>query len=161
MSNAKAHPIDISKISDDVLEAEYSRRFSFQEGAEYVRSSDTASRGWQAAILDKPRDQEHFGVMFLNGQNRIIKVEVMFTGSLTSSAVYPREVIKRTLDLEAAAVIFFHNHPSGSMKPSIHDRKVTEKLQTALEAIDVRLLDHLIIPSRGGGYFSFAEQELL
>jgi len=78
---------------------------------------------------------------------------------LMSSAVYPREVITRVIDLGAAAVIFGHNHPSGCLTPSSSDRAVTKKLQTALEAIDVAVLDHIIIG--GSEHYSFADNGLL
>ncbi len=98
-------------------------------------------------------------VIFLNGQHQVLTTEVLFAGSLTSSAVFPREVITRVIDLGAAAVIFGHNHPSGCLTPSSSDRAVTKKLQTALEAIDVSVLDHIIIG--GSEHYSFADNRLL
>jgi len=124
---------------------------------DYLRSSDAVRSYLTHALRD--RNRECFLVIFLNGQNRILEMEELFHGSLTSSAIYPREVVRKVLAYDAAAVILVHNHPSGSLKPSVHDRKVTQKLQTALESIDVRVLDHLIVG--GNGFYSFAEDGLL
>lgn len=126
-------------------------------GADYLRSS-AAVRSYLTHNL-RDRNREAFLVIFLNGQNRILKLEELFTGSLTSSAIYPREVVQKVLNYDAAAVILVHNHPSGNLKPSSHDRKVTQKLQTALEAIDVRVLDHLIVG--GNRFYSFADNDLI
>ena len=98
-------------------------------------------------------------VIFLDGQNQIIKMEELFTGSLTTSAIYPREVIQKVLGYDAASVILVHNHPSGSLNPSGSDRAVTKKLQIALASIDVEILDHLIVG--GNDFFSFADHHLL
>jgi DNA repair protein RadC len=105
------------------------------------------------------RNRENFMVLYLNGQNQILKLETMFEGSLGSSAVYPREVVKKVLLYDAAAVIFVHNHPSGNLKPSRQDIEITKKLKSALETIDVRTLDHLIIG--GTDIFSFSEKGMI
>ena len=89
----------------------------------------------------------------------MLSTEVLFEGSLSTSAVYPREVVERVIELGAGAVILGHNHPSGEITPSSSDRAVTKKLQTALTAIDVEVLDHLIIG--GSEYFSFTDHQLL
>jgi len=135
------------------------RRFLREKvvSTDYIRSSEAVRTYLTHALRD--RNREAFLVIFLNGQNRILKLEMLFEGSLTSSAIYPREVVSKVLSYDAAAVILVHNHPSGSLKPSVHDRKVTQKLQVALESIDVRVLDHLIVG--GNGFYSFADAELL
>jgi DNA repair protein RadC len=94
----------------------------------------------------------------MNSQNQIISTEVISTGSLATAAVFPREIVKRLLALEAGAIIVAHNHPSGETTPSNSDRALTKKLQRGLEAIDVSLLDHLVI---GDGFYSFSDQGLL
>lgn len=91
------------------------------------------------------KEHEEFGVLFLDNQNRLIKFEVLFRGTIAETAVYPREIVKSCLKLNAAAVIVAHNHPSGSPKPSAADRQITDKLKQALDLIDVGLLDHFII----------------
>ena len=82
----------------------------------------------------------------------------MFRGTIDGASVYPREVVKKALELNAAAIIFYHNHPSGLTDPSSADRAITNKLKDALALIDVRALDHFII---GDGIYSFAEHGLM
>lgn len=88
---------------------------------------------------------EVFGCLFLDTKHRVLAFEVLFQGSIDSTTVYPRQVLKRTLAHNAAAVILCHNHPSGISEPSPADRVVTRRLQEALELIDVRVLDHFIV----------------
>lgn len=106
-------------------------------------------------------DYEHevFAAVFLDNRHRVIAFKELFVGTLDGASVYPREVVKRTLDLNAAAVIFAHNHPSGITTPSEADKSITRQLKDALSLIDVRVLDHFIIGDDGG--FSFAEHDLL
>jgi DNA repair protein RadC len=91
------------------------------------------------------RDHEVFAVLFLDAQNRLISLDEMFRGTLTQTSVYPREVVKRALDRQAAAVILAHNHPSGTAEPSRADEFLTQTLKSALALIDVRVLDHLVV----------------
>jgi len=100
-------------------------------------------------------DVEKMYCIFLDVKNKIIAIEKMFSGSIRSSAVYPREIVKRVLKLKAGAVILTHNHPSGSITPSSEDLLITARIGVALSSIDVALHDHLII---GEKYYSFAEQ---
>jgi DNA repair protein RadC len=88
---------------------------------------------------------EAFLILFLDAQNRLIACEELFRGSLSEAAVYPREVVKRALANNAAAIIAAHNHPSGSPEPSAADRTLTATLKQALALIDVRLLDHFVV----------------
>jgi DNA repair protein RadC len=90
-------------------------------------------------------DAEAFVVVFLDAQNRPIAVEELFRGTLTQTSVYPREVIKRALAHNAAAVILAHNHPSGALDPSRADELLTQTLKASLAAVDVRVLDHIIV----------------
>lgn len=103
--------------------------------------------------------REVFLVMFLDAQNRVIAHEELFAGTLTQTSVYPREVVKRALQLNAAAVIFSHNHPSGVAEPSQADQLLTTALKQALDLVDVRVLDHFIVA--GNTTLSFAERGLL
>ncbi len=105
------------------------------------------------------RPHEVFAVLFLDAQSRLIALEEMFRGTLTQTSVYPREVVKRALDLHAAAVILAHNHPSGAAEPSRADEYLTQTLKSALGLVDVRVLDHLVVGS--GAVVSFAERGLL
>ncbi len=99
---------------------------------------------------------EVFMVIFLDVKNRLIGVEEMFRGTLTHTSVYPREVVKRALAVNAAAVIFSHNHPSGSAEPSQADTSITQALKQALALVEVKVLDHLIVG--GADVYSFAER---
>ena len=90
-------------------------------------------------------EREVFGSLFLDTQHRIIKFEELFFGSLNVTNIHPREVVKRALVLNAGAVIFVHNHPSGDPSPSNTDTQITIVLRTALNMIDVRVLDHIIV----------------
>ncbi|MFY9511325.1 MAG: DNA repair protein RadC [Rubrivivax sp.] len=105
------------------------------------------------------RDQEVFAVLFLDGQHRLLTMEEMFRGTLTQTSVYPREVVKRALQLNAGALIFAHNHPSGLAEPSRADEFLTQTLKTALQLVDVRVLDHLVVGR--GQVVSMAERGLL
>lgn len=104
------------------------------------------------------RDQEHevFSVLYLDNRHRLIRFEALFHGSIDQSAVYPREVLKKTLRYNAAAVIFAHNHPSGICEPSAADIAITQRLKNALALVDIRVLDHLIIGD--GNVTSLAER---
>jgi DNA repair protein RadC len=103
--------------------------------------------------------REVFMVLFLDAQNRIITTEEMFTGTLTQTSVYPREVVKRALYHNAASVIFAHNHPSGVAEQSHADEMLTAELKKALALVEVRVLDHFIIA--GNSSLSFVQKGLL
>lgn len=90
-------------------------------------------------------EHEVFVAMFLDAQHRLISAEEMFRGTLTGASVYPREVVKRALALNAGAIIFAHNHPSGVAEPSTADRAITRQLSQALELVEVRVLDHFVV----------------
>lgn len=102
---------------------------------------------------------EEFHAVFLDNRHRVISLEKLFSGTLNGAAVYPREVIKRALKLNAAAIIFAHNHPSGVAEPSQADEQLTQRLRDALALVEVRVLDHIIIG--GDSHVSFAERGLI
>ena len=102
---------------------------------------------------------EVFAVLFLDAQHRLIVCEELFRGTLTQTSVYPREVVKRSLELNAASVILAHNHPSGTLEPSRADELLTQTLQNSLQLVDIRVLDHLVVARTGA--LSFAERGLL
>lgn len=106
------------------------------------------------AIRDKSR--ECFMAIFLNAKNKVIASDTLFTGSLTSSSVYPREVVQAALDHKAAAVIFAHNHPSGDPTPSPEDITITRRLVLALKVMGIAVHEHIVIGSLG--HYSFAEK---
>ena len=104
-------------------------------------------------------EHEVFCVLFLDAQHRIIALKQMFRGTVSQTSVYPREVVKEALAVNAAAVILAHNHPSGSVEPSRADKFLTQTLRTALALVDVRVLDHLVVA--GADVCSFAERGLV
>ncbi len=131
-----------------------------------------AQRLTQQAVFDHPKavrdyvalhlrelPHESFAALFLDAQHRLIVMEPLFRGTLTQTAVYPREVVKRALALNAAAVILAHNHPSGVAEPSRADEHLTQTLRQALALVDVRVLDHLVVGH--DSTVSFAERGLL
>ena len=104
-------------------------------------------------------EREHFGCLWMDSQHRVIACGELFSGTLTQTSVYPREVLKTALRINAAAVILYHNHPSGAPEPSKADELLTATLRKALEMIDVRVLDHIVVGA--GRTVSFAERGLL
>jgi len=103
--------------------------------------------------------REVFMVLFLDAQNRVLAQEELFSGTLTQTSVYPREVVKRALHHNAASVIFAHNHPSGIAEQSRADELLTDALRQALSLVDIRVLDHFVVA--GNTTLSFAERGLL
>ncbi|HXN14866.1 MAG TPA: DNA repair protein RadC [Usitatibacter sp.] len=104
-------------------------------------------------------EHEVFMVVFLDAQNRAIASEVLFRGTLTQTSVYPREIVKRALVRNAAAVVLAHNHPSGVAEPSVQDQAITRTIAEALSLVDVKVLDHFIVAP--GASLSFAERGLI
>jgi DNA repair protein RadC len=105
------------------------------------------------------REHEVFVCLWLDAQHRVLEAEELFRGTLTQTSVYPREVVKKALRVNAAAVIFAHNHPSGVAQPSQADELLTRNLKEALALVEVRVLDHFIVA--GNQAISFAERGLL
>lgn len=105
------------------------------------------------------QSHESFVVLFLDVGNKLIACTEMFRGTLSHTSVYPREVVKAALACNAASVIFAHNHPSGTVKPSQADKTLTHLLRQALGLVDIRVLDHIIVA--GSETFSFAERGLM
>jgi len=100
--------------------------------------------------------REEVMVLFLDSQSRVLSAETMFTGTLTHASVYPREVVRRAMHHNAAGVILAHNHPTGVSEPSQADRYMTELMKTALDVVEVKVLDHFIVA--GASCLSFAER---
>lgn len=127
------------------------------ERTQAVHSPDQARTYLQATMRHLP--YEAFRVIFLDSQHRVIASEVLFTGTLNQAQVHPREVIRRTLHHNAAAVILAHNHPSGAPEPSSADRQITQTLVSTLKTIDVSVLDHFIVGD--GVTVSMAERGMM
>ena len=137
---------------------EMSRRYLFetlQRG--HVLSSPEETRQYLSSCL---RDYQHevFAALFMDQRHRVICFEELFTGTIDGASVYPREVVKKALQHNAAAIIFAHNHPSGVAEPSSADKHITQRLQAALALMDIRVLDHFVV---GDEVVSFAERGLL
>jgi DNA repair protein RadC len=124
---------------------------------EVFSSPDAVKHYFSLQLARKPH--EVFAVLFLDAQNRLIAMEELFRGTLTQTSVYPREVVRRALQLEAASVVLAHNHPSGTVQPSRADEALTQTLKSALALIDVRVLDHVIVTQ--GDSLSMAEKGLV
>ncbi len=106
--------------------------------------------------LLRDRHREAFYVLYLDNQHRVINDEILFEGTIDAASVYPREVVKRALDHNCAAVILAHNHPSGIAEPSQADRRITRRISDALALVDIRVLDHFVVGD--GEVVSFAER---
>ncbi|WP_188005896.1 RadC family protein [Vibrio cholerae] len=104
----------------------------------------------------RDRQREAFYILFLDNQHRVIRDEILFEGTIDAASVYPREVVKRALHHNAAAVILAHNHPSGVAEPSQADRRITDHLRDALGLVEIRVLDHFVVGD--GEVVSFAER---
>lgn len=105
------------------------------------------------------REHEEFGVLWLDSRHKLIDAEVLFRGTIDGASVYPREVVKRALEVNASAVILTHNHPSGLAEPSEADRNITLKLAKALTLVEIRLIDHVIVTNTA--HVSLAERGLI
>ena len=128
----------------------------FRTGARVLSQPDRTREFLSLHLGDK--GYEVFGLLHLDTHHRLIAVEDLFRGTIDGASVYAREVVASVIQHRSAAVICYHNHPSGSPEPSNADEQVTRRLREALSLIDVRLLDHLIV---GETIFSFAEHGLL
>ena len=118
-------------------------------------TSTTAVRDWLRLQL-ATQEREEFIVLWLDNQHRLIADDMLFLGTINSISVHPREVVKAGLKHNAAAAVLAHNHPSGHSEPSDADRRITERLKQALDLVDIRLLDHLVVG--GMDVISFAER---
>lgn len=123
-----------------------------------VLSSPTLVRNYLTLLLAQ-EERENFVVIFLDAQNRVIASETLFTGTLTQTSVYPREVAKSALRHNCAAIVAAHNHPSGVAEPSRADELLTANLARSLALLDIKLLDHFIVA--GTATLSFAERGLI
>jgi DNA repair protein RadC len=147
---------DYARIQEDVVIRQAIRllekRLAKKRGAPL--DSPTSARDYLRLKL-APEALEVFCVMFLDSRHRMIAFETLFRGTIDGTTIYPRAVIKRAIEHNCAAVIFAHNHPSGVADPSEADRAITRKLQSLLSALDIRVLDHMVVTAET--VFSFAE----
>lgn len=156
---SQVHGIGSSKFVQFQAVFEMSRRALTEEmQTRDILSSPQQVRDYLVLKLGS-YSKEVFLVLYLDAQNRLLTTEELFSGTLTQTGVYPREVVKRVLHHNAASVVFAHNHPSGIAKQSQADEKITQALKKALALIDVRVLDHFIVA--GNETLSFVERGLL
>ncbi|EZQ15646.1 RadC family protein [Halopseudomonas bauzanensis] len=142
--------LDVLEWAQSILEARFKR-------SNYL-TNPSMVRGYLQAQL-ATEEREVFAIILLDSQHGVLGFEKLFYGTIDSASVYPREVIKTVLNANAAAVIIAHNHPSGNPEPSRADIALTTRLRDALNTIDVRLLDHLVVG--GLEIVSFAERGLI
>ena len=107
------------------------------------------------------KEREVFACAFLNSPFNLIKIEHMFLGTLNSASVHPREIARRALQLNAAAVVVGHNHPSGNTTPSGADVEITKRLKFGLKLLDIEILDHIVVGNHLSDAYSFAEHGLM
>jgi DNA repair protein RadC len=151
MGNAKIATLQaIAEINRRWLEEKISR-------TEFLECAQDVYRLLEQRLRD--RDHEIFAIVFLDTKHRVLAIEELFHGTIDSASVFPREIVKRALDLGAAAIIAVHNHPSGVPEPSQEDQKITRELKAACLLMDLRLLDHLVIGANT--FHSFAEKNQL
>ena len=129
---------EILAAAEKVINSKYRR------GARISGPKDSKTLFQQKLVF---RDNEVFAVLFLDGRHRVMEYKEMFHGTINSASVHPRIILQRALQLNAAAVIVAHNHPSGDPEPSHQDIDITKRLKEVLKLVDVNLLDHLIIGS--------------
>ena len=142
---------------NEVLQAAQRLLLKQLHGGPLFTSPDEVRRFLQVKLA--ALEHEVFAVLMLDAQHCLIEYVELFRGTISQTSVYPREVVKEALARNAAAVILAHNHPSGLAEPSRADELLTQRLKSALELIDVRVLDHFIVG--GHGTMSFAERGLL
>ncbi len=146
--------LKIQDVPDDIIREEYVRRYTLKAGAKMNSSRKVANH--LRSYFSQSKSKESFVMIYLNSQHELIATKILFTGTIATAAIYPREIVK-TLLIDypgTAAVIISHNHPSGASTPSSPDFAITKKIKTALESIDVELLDHIIL---GTNYYSFSD----
>ncbi len=151
--------LGIAKVVQVKAALELGRRYleeTLRRGA--TLTSPAATRDYLTARL-RAYPHEVFACLFLDNRHRVIDYEELFSGTIDGASVHAREVVKRALHHNAAAVIFAHNHPSGVAEPSGADRSITRRLREALGLVDVRVLDHFVVGD--GEVVSFAERGLL
>ena len=136
---------------------EMTKRYLSQQ----MEASETISEPYMAIMYFQSElehwEREVFMVIFLDNQNRLIRTEKMFLGTINQASVHPREVVKAALKCNAAAIIIAHNHPSGECTPSDADRHLTKRIELACDLVDIRFVDHIIVGK--GDYFSFEEEK--
>ncbi len=139
------------------LELGRRRRIEDALQLETINSSRSVYDIMQPILGDLPH--EEFWILYLNNSNKVIKKNQLSKGGITGTLVDVRLVLKNALEVGAVSLILCHNHPSGTLKPSQADKDITQKLKTASQSLDIKVLDHLIVTEKA--YFSFADENIL
>ena len=135
----------VAKYAQLTSALEMSRRYLLCGIERGITISDPTTTSQFLLLQMRHYVREVFACLFLDNQHRLILYEELFFGTIDGASVHPREVVRRSLELNAAAVIFAHNHPSGVAEPSQADKRITERLLSALALVDIRVLDHLVV----------------
>lgn len=153
----KLNDTQILTAAAEILE----RRAKYNKNRDVFSSPDAVRKFLVTYYASRFDGAEHFTVLYLDNRHRLLSAETPFSGTIDSAAVYPREIVKRALHNNAAAVILAHNHPSGVAEPSDTDIRLTRKLGDALGLLDIRVLDHIVIGDNTGCTTSMAERGLI
>jgi DNA repair protein RadC len=145
--------MDKEQFWDDLKSGKFASMVTESSQGKYLFSSMDVFNVMKPIFADKD-DVECMYCIFMNTKNKVIAIEKMTEGTINHSIFYPREIVKRVIQLKAASLILLHNHPSGDTEPSPQDEKITMKVGLSLSSIDVQLLDHIII---GNSYYSMAD----
>ena len=151
-------PADLNDVEKQSVITLAMKVLSIKHRAGRVLSKPDETRDFLRLRLADYRN-EVFGCLFLDNRHRIITVRELFQGTIDGASVYPRVVVQQAMEVNAAAMVFFHNHPSGVAEPSHADEAITRRLKDALALVDVRVLDHFVVSA--GESVSFAERGLL
>ncbi len=151
-------PADLNDVEKQSVITLAMKVLSIKHRAGRVLSKPDETRDFLRLRLADYRN-EVFGCLFLDNRHRIIAVRELFQGTIDGASVYPRVVVQQAMEANAAAMVFFHNHPSGVAEPSHADEAITRRLKDALALVDVRVLDHFVVSA--GESVSFAERGLL
>ena len=145
-SNQHASGDDVINAAMDILRQRMSR--------DDIMNSPESSFNY-LTLKYSEQAQEVFGILILDQQHQLLKSVELFKGTVASCNVYPRDIIRETLLVNGAAIVCYHNHPSGKVKPSNSDDEITKKIKDVCDLMDIRMLDHVIVG--GGIYFSYAQ----
>ena len=151
-------PADLNDVEKQSVITLAMKVLSIKHQAGRVLSKPDETRDFLRLRLADYRN-EVFGCLFLDNRHRIIAVRELFQGTIDGASVYPRVVVQQAMEVNAAAIVFFHNHPSGVAEPSHADGSIPRHIQEALALVDVRVLDHFVVSA--GESVSFAERGLL
>ena len=151
-------PADLNEVEKQSLITLAMKVLAIKHRAGRALSKPEETRNYLRLRLADYRN-EVFGCLFLDNRHRIIAVRELFQGTIDGASVHPRVVVQQAMEVNAAAMVFFHNHPSGVAEPSRADEMLTRHLSEALALVDVRVLDHFVVS--GGESVSFAERGLL